>query len=332
MRTRTLLLIALAAAVAAAEGPTGDAQIDAVLGATPNGVLTEDTLAQILPQGASARAVLLSPGTGASPLRYAFTAGTSAPRRMRTAMTQTISMGGAGAGGAGQQVMAMPVILLDYASGLSRDDAGGWIQRVTVAAGDVQAHPDKAADPMHQAMLGGMRGPLAQVAGLSHVQGIDARGITANPRTEMPESLPEAMAQQIGATGTLGQVVVLPEAAIGVGGRWLSIQRMEQGGIPMLMCQVHTITARTATSVDLAVAGHVYAAKPDIEMQGMRMVIERMAMGATGTMQLDLASAGVTASTIALKGSIAMKVDAGGTMMGMAVAMDGTTSIGPAAP
>lgn len=267
---------------------------------------------------------LVEAGTDPQVRRYQFNEGDTVMLRMVADIQMQMDTGMGFQGATlpkNEQFMSMNVRSVDD-DGLAQIDAA--IERIGIV-------PDEAVDPfVADAYLQG----LVAMRGMRIRHSMDPLGHIDDVFATMPDGTPiadrqmRALMEDTAASAS----VPLPEAAIGVGGRWRVIEDVEINGVRMERTSTHTLNAIEDGMLHIASTVEVDMEPHDVENPdlppGTRLRMESTTMTGSGTsaFKLDTLQGHVEITT---KGDIHMTIFQDGVPMKMAQRISMSIKIEP---
>jgi hypothetical protein len=276
-----------------------------------SGVLGAGEADKVLTAGAQPIVKLLDPGADPrADLSYALTKGSA--QKMVMAMDMAV---GVKAKGQTMPQTPMPRMTMTFDNTAADKNPAGEFKidsRLTSATVDPNGG-------QQEQMARALRPQIEAMKGLGMVYWVNPKGHVRDVKLEVPAGVPPS-AQQImnGMSQSFESMVTpLPAEPVGVGARWQVVNRISNGGADILQSAIYTLKSRTGAKAVLDVALVQLAASDTIHTAqmpaGMSAKIKTFSSSGSGSTQVDTKSVAPEGGTIALKTSMEITVQGGGS-------------------
>lgn len=256
---------------------------------------------------------LLEVGSDPEVLRLHPTVGTAEGMKMTMKMDMNM--------GQGMPTVSMPPIVTMAVSNTDRIEGDRIFASVDFESMKVEAQPDTPKMMVDQlnATLDGFKAFRAQLE-------LDNQGALHGGTVDAPQGLPAPLQQTMNQMQeNFGKVQVpLPAEAVGVGGKWIAVSVMEQGGMKLEQSATYELLARDGDALKLKVDVDQKLLSESFSPPGMPGVtgtIDRYEGGGSGKLDLLLSSLMPTKSSMKVDVDLAMTIEVLGQTQKQAMKM-----------
>jgi hypothetical protein len=276
-----------------------------------DGVLPAGAADKVLPVGGQPIIKLLD--TGAEPrsdLSYALNKGSTQKIQMNMDMVMAMKMGPKALPPTTIPTMTM---LLDMTTA-DKNPSGEW--KIDSKLTQITINPKGA---QQEQFASAMRPQVEGMKGLGMGYWINGKGRVRDVKIDVPKSIPAAAQQMLqGMNQSFESMVApLPSDAVGIGARWQVVSRMASSGADLLQSAVYTLKSRDGGKVKLDVTLFQLAASETIKPPGMppgvTARVKAFKSGGSGASQIDTKNVAPDSGSMALKTTMDIAVQGGGT-------------------
>lgn len=207
------------------------------------------------------------------------------------------------------------------------DITANTVDGETIGMAFVLTHADVIESPgIDPNVSAAMKSALSGIVGLKGTGTVTNRGINLGMKLEIPASAPPQVKQTMaGAKDAMSKMSApLPEAPVGLGGRWKVTQTLTQNGMTFVQTSTYAITAMKGKLIDLDVTVALKAEPQDMQLPGVptKVHLSQFSGSGRGTTQISLDQLVPVKAIVRVSTKMRSEIEAGGQTQAMKMDMD----------